>query len=142
MEGNGICIINVGGVEHTLMFKMRAIEIIREKSFSATIDLNKNNPKEKDWKNIDGLKLLSFIIYGGKCNHAEFLDLPFPSFQECYELMNDLLVDENSDAIQKQIMESFNNSKATQKLMESLKLFNDEPNKKESIKKKTSTKSG
>jgi hypothetical protein len=119
---NGIVKVQIGKVEHTLLFGMKAIMIYSEKHLN---ELNRNPNKDAI---IDEFKSFSYIVYAGLCNYAESQDLEYPTFENAYSLTEDLN-DLPNEVLR--IATAFKESRATQKLINVLNPVKKKVSKKE-----------
>lgn len=97
MATNGICSIRVKGVEYPLYFGRQAIEELAlrtEANFSTS-----------------PFKILVDLIYSGMCAHAARKDIPFPKYEDVYELCEDFEDEEDSAEQYMAVDECFKASK-------------------------------
>lgn len=117
--GNGRISFEIEGTKHTLYFGMSAIEIFSRKSVLEVERLAKEYPKTpiNDLK-ADSVKSFTYMIYAGLCNQADIKEQDRPSFEDAYELSENILY--QGEELQANIFNCFNESRANQLLQEKL----------------------
>lgn len=103
---NGVCKIQLNEKEISFLFGMRSIFIYGEKITKCKQDALS-----------DQFKLFSYIVYAGMCNFQDSIDGEFPTYQESYEIAEQLNL--NPD-LSKKVLSAFEESRATKQILEAL----------------------
>lgn len=111
----GLLIIEVEGKQVELYFGMKSVLLFSEKY---TNELEKNG-------NVDAFKSFAYIIFSGLVNQADRKELPYPTFEQAYDLTEKI---NHDDKLSKEIFDFWNNCKAAQKLIESVNKINQNTN--------------
>ena len=129
---NGVFELSVKGAKHTLMFRMKAYQILQMKS---AVELERSGT-------VDELKAFVYLVYAGMCNYAESLDLVYPEYQYCYNLVDDLLNESDSKEQQNAMYACFKASKAGEMIFDLIKQVSPESvfDEEETVKKKKAKK--
>lgn len=104
----GLLIIYVEGKQVELYFGMKSVLLFSEKYTNELLQKNGN---------VDDFKCFAYIIFSGLINQADRKELPYPTFEEAYDLTESINLD---PILTKQVYDFWNNCKATQKLIESV----------------------
>lgn len=101
---NGVYVMRVKGNQVPLLFGMLAAEeVARRTDFKMA-----GNPA----------MVLANIVYGGMCNHAFVNDLPYPSFSEAVQLVEDWTDEPDYDKQRLAVDDCFVKSKFGKKLLD------------------------
>lgn len=106
---NGRIDIEVQGVNHSLHFGMSALKIWTEKAVS---ELQRVPNVKSD------MQAFAYTVYAGLCNYADIKELPHPSFEEAYELAEEILI--TGDDLQNKVWSTFRESRAGKPLLDKL----------------------
>jgi hypothetical protein len=139
---NGICHIDLNGNRVSFLFGMRSVSIYQSKVLANNLKqieiIKANNPdlNDEDVKALitnDSFKLFTYIVYGGMCNYADLKDEMFPTFEQAYEVAEQLNFDNELYQI---VMNAFESSKATQETLKALNLNDSNEKKKKQTRSK------
>ena len=112
--------IEIEGAKHSLLFGMTCVNIMQEKTIELT--------KLKGVSELNSWEIFFCIIYGGLCNYADKSLTNRPTWDESYEITEQIGYD---DELQKKIYLAFEESEPTKFMLERL---NGKQKKKETIK--------
>lgn len=130
---SGLISFDINGVSHSLFFGMVATQIFAEKGVNEVGLLS-----ERGEKKADDVKAFACIVYAGACNQADRQDRQRPSFSDCYDLTEQILME--GEDLQEQIFSCFRESRPTQNMYDRLGLSGNADGKGEKKKKSTGTK--
>lgn len=101
---NGICEIKVAGVVHPLYFGRLAQEEISRRTDANILG--------------NSVKVLTDMVYAGRVNYANRHELPFPSYTEISDLVEDWTDEEDYSEQVEAVDKCFRESKYGRKLVE------------------------
>lgn len=78
--------------------------------------------RSQDGLTIDPIKAFAYLVYAGLCNNADAKDLARPTFEDCYELTEEILL--AGDQLQNDIWTAFKDSRAGSNMIEKVSNLN------------------
>lgn len=105
---NGRVQFEIDKVKRSLYFGMIATQIFTEKAAKVAV-------KEVETNDV---KTFAYLVYAGLCNQMDLLDMPYPTFEQAYELTEKIL--QQGDELQTTIYKTWEESKPAKDMMAKL----------------------
>jgi len=123
----------LGETEHNLLFGMTSAEIYQRLAVKLAIEFGEKE-KEAEPFTVENSVAFNNIVYAGLCNYADRMVVKRPTFQEAYDISEEIMYD---DDLQNKVYQCFTDSQPIKKMMEKVTGISSETKKK---KKPTGTK--